>query len=285
MIRIRGRHSPSVAHTLVLMVWAVAGMVVCPAVVAAGENPLELATRSQVTPDGKVILSLTLTNRSSEPLFHLHPMFHFHHSMSPMPIIPRLGPGKSLTLENRKHPPVRQVGSYPLVAMVQFKESQKAAASRTSLHTDSFYFGQPRVSKVQGQIGAEVEEGASRVKILLKNPSNSFKNIRMMLLLPPELAAERFQGMKGFTLLSGEQKYFEVPVHQVGGLQGGVYPVHLLVEYGELLNHYSGSFTGEIDFGPVLGQGAFWPQMLVFLFLAVTLFLTLKKRFVPLKIR
>ena len=267
------------------MVWAVAGMVVCPADVAAGENPLELATRSQVTPDGKVILSLTLTNRSSEPLFHLHPMFHFHHSMSPMPIIPRLGPGKSLTLENRKHPPVRQVGSYPLVAMVQFKESQKAAASRTSLHTDSFYFGQPRVSKVQGQIGAEVEEGASRVKILLKNPSNSFKNIRMMLLLPPELAAERFQGMKGLTLRSGEQKYFEVPVHQVGGLQGGVYPVHLLVEYGEMLNHYSGNFTGEIDFGPVLGQGAFWPQMLVFLFLAVTLFLTLKKRFVPLKIR
>ena len=283
MICIPRRHSPGIAHPLALMVWAVAGMVVCSTDVAAGGNPLELSTRSQVTAEGQVILFLTLTNRGSEPLLHLHPMFHFHHSMSPMPMIHRLGPGKSLTLENKKHPPVRRVGSYPVVAMVQFKESEKAAASRTSLHTDSFYFGQPKVSKIEGQIGAEVEEGASRIKILLKNPSHSFKNIRMMLLLPPGLAAERFQRMQGLTLRSGEQKYFEVPVHQVGGLQGGVYPVHLLVEYGEMLNHYSGHFTGEINFGPVIGQGAFWPQMLVVLFLSVTLWLVFYRWFRTLK--
>ncbi|MCH7499403.1 MAG: hypothetical protein IH886_05255 [Nitrospinae bacterium] len=272
-------------QALAITVWAVAGMVVCSADVAARENLLELSTRSQVTAEGKVTLFLTLTNHSREPLFHLHPMFHFHHTRSPMPMIPRLGPGESLTLENKKHPPVRRVGSYPVVAMVQYQESEKAAAARTSLHTDSFYFEQPKVSKIEGKIGAEVEEGASRVKILLKNPSPSFKNVRMILLLPPGLVADRFQGMKGFTLLGGEEKYFEVPVHQVGGRKGGVYPIHLLVEYGEMLNHYSGEITGEINFGPVFGQGAFWPQMLVFLFLAVTLFLALQKRFAPLKFR
>ncbi len=263
---------------VVAIVWRASGLV-------AGDIPLELSTRSQVTAEGTVTLSLTLTNHSREPLFQLHPMFHFHHTRSPMPMIPRLGPGESLTLENKKHPPVRRVGSYPVVAMVQYQESEKTAAARTSLHTDSFYFEQPKVSKIEGKIGAEVEEGASRVKILLKNTSDSFKNVRMMLLLPPGLVADRFQGMKGFTLLGGEEKYFEVPVHQVGGQQGGVYPIHLLVEYGEMLNHYSGEITGEIYFGPVFGQGTFWPQMLVFLFLAVTLCLALQKRFAPLKIR
>lgn len=285
MIRIYHPHNASIAHALVLMIWAVTGVVVCSADVAARGNPLELSTRSQVTAEGQVTLSLTLTNHSREPLFHLHPMFHFHHTRSPMAMIPRLDPGESLTLENKKHPPVRLVGSYPVVVMVQYQESEKASVARTSLHTDSFYFEQPRVSKIEGKIGAEVEDGASRVKILLKNPSPSFKNIRMTLLLPPGLAADGFQGMKGFTLLASEEKYFEVPVHQVGGRQGGVYPVHLLVEYGEMLNHYSGEITGEIHFGPVFGQGAFWPQMLVFLFLAVTLFLALQKRFAPLKIR
>jgi hypothetical protein len=105
----------------------------------------------------------------------------------------------------------------------------------------------------------------------------------MMLLLPPELIADRFQGMMGLTLRGGEEKYFEVPVRKVSGPPGGVYPVHLLVEYGELLKHYSGDIPGQINFGPVIGQGDYWPQMLVFVFLAVTLGLVFYRRYSVLK--
>lgn len=250
---------------------------------SAGDTPLELSTKSQVSADGKVTIVLTLKNSGSQSLFHIHPMFHFHHSMSPMPMIHRLDPGESVTLENTKHPPVQIVGSYPVVAMASYKETEKARESRTSVHTDSFYFEMPMTSGVEGRISTEVNDDSSRVKILLKNPSSYFKNVRLMLLLPPELIADSFRGMKGFTLHGGEEKYFEVPVRKVSGLAGGVYPVHLLVEYGEMVKHYSGDIRGEINFGPVIGQGAFWPQMLVFAFLAVTLSLVFYRRFRILK--
>jgi len=270
-------------QVLAVIVGAVAGLVLSAPVLSAGEAPLELSTQSHVTGDGKVTIALTVKNPGSEPLFHIHPMFHFHHMMSHMPMIHRLDPGQSVTLENKKHPPVGSVGSYPVVAMVSYKEREKATESHTRVHTDSFYFEEPMASKIDGTIRVEANEETSRIKILLKNPSASFKNIRMMLLLPPELIADRFQGMKGLTLRSGEEKYFEVPVRKVSGLAGGVYPVHLLVEYGELLKHYSGDIPGQINFGPVIEQGDTWPQMLVFAFLAVTLSLVFYRRFKTLK--
>lgn len=270
-------------QVLAMVVWAVAGIVLSTSELLADENPLVLTTRSQVSSDGKVKIALTLKNPGRQPLFHIHPMFHFHHAMSPMPMINRLDPGESVTFENVKHPRVRSVGSYPVVAMVSYKETEKSRESRTSVHTDSFYFEEPKVSLIEGNLGVDADDHSSLVRVLLKNPSSSFKNVRLMLLLPPELIADRFQGMMGFTLRGGEEKYFEVPVRKVSGLAGGVYPVHLLVEYGELLQHYSGDIPGEIDFGPVIGQGSFWPQMLVFAFLAATLWLVFYRKFAALK--
>lgn len=270
-------------QALAIIAGAVAGIVLSAPDLFASEVPLELSTRSHVTGDGKVTIALTVKNPGREPLFHIHPMFHFHHMMSHMPMIHRLDPGQSVTLENKKHPPVGSVGSYPVVAMVSYKEREKTTESHTRVHTDSFYFEEPMASKIDGTIRVEANEETSRIKVLLKNPSASFKNIRMMLLLPPELIADRFQGMKGLTLRSGEEKYFEVPVRKVSGLAGGVYPVHLLVEYGELLKHYSGDIPGQINFGPVIEQGDPWPQMLVFAFLAVTLSLVFYRRFKALK--
>ncbi len=265
-------------QALQVVAWALAGIFLSAPGLWASETPLELSTRSQVSGDGKVTIALTLTNPGRQPLYHIHPMFHFHHTLSRMPMIHRLEPGQSVTLENTKHPPVRRVGSYPVVAMASYKETEKTPESHSSMHTSSFYFEEPRVSLIEGDIDVEVGEDSSRVMILLKNPSSSFKNIRMMLLLPPELTADSFQGMMGFTIRSGEEKYFEVPVRNVSGSLGGIYPVHLLVEYGEMLNHYSGDIRGEINFGPVVGKGAYWPQMLVFAFLAVTLWLAFYRR-------
>ncbi len=266
-----------------IIIWAVAGIVLFASELLADDNLLELSTRSLVSSDGKVTIALTLKNPGRQPLFHVHPMFHFHHTMSPMTMIHRLDPGQSITLENTKHPPVGMVGSYPVVAMVSYKETEQSKESRTSIHTDSFYYEEPKVSLIEGNLGVQADESSSLVRILLKNPSSSFKNVRMILLLPPELISERFQGIMGFTLRGGEEKYFDVPVRKVSGLAGGVYPVHLLVEYGELLRHYSGDIRGEINFGPVIVQGAFWPQLLVFAFLAVTLWLVFYRKFTSLK--
>ena len=276
-------HPFRLVHILAVLLGTVSGNVLFAPGLSASETSLHLSTRSHVAVDGAVTIALTLKNPGRQPLFHIHPMFHFHHTMSHMPMIHRLDPGQSVTLENAKHPAVRSVGSYPVVAMVSYKETEKTTESHTNVHTDSFYFEEPMASQIDGKIKVEVNEETSRVKILLKNPSSSFKNIRMMLLLPPELIADRFQGMMGLTLRGGEEKYFEVPVRKVSGLAGGVYPVHLLIEYGEMLKHYSGDIHGELDFGPVIGQGAFWPQMLVFAFLAVTLWLVFYRRFRTLK--
>jgi len=116
------------------------------------------------------------------------------------------------------------------------------------------------------------------VKVLLKNTSPALKNIRMMLLLPPELVAESFQGMMGFTLRGGEEKYFEVPVTKVAGRPGGTFPVHLMVEYGEMLKHYVRDIPGQINFGPVIGRASFWPQMLVFVFVLGSFLLWVRYR-------
>jgi hypothetical protein len=259
--------------------WAVVGIHLSAPALSASETPLDLSTKSHVNDDGKVTIALTLKNSGRQSLFHIHPMFHFHHTMSPMPMIDRLDPGQSVTLENKKHPDVWLVGSYPVVARVSYKETEKAEEFRTSMHIDSFYFEEPKVSQIEGDLVAEVGEDSSHFRISLKNPSPAFKNIRMMLLLPPELSADRFQGMKGFTMRAGEEKSFEVPVRKTSGPPGGVFPVHLLVEYGGMQRHYSGDIRGEINFGPMTGQGAFWPQMLVFVFLAGTLWLALSRRF------
>ncbi len=283
MNRVRLQISLSLFQIARIVVCAVAGIVLGIPGLSVGDTPLELSTQSQVSADGKVTIALTLKNPGRQPLFHIHPMFHFHHMMSHMPMIHRLAPGQSVTLENTKHPPVRRAGSYPVVAMVRYKESAKTAEFHTSVHTDSFYFEEPGVSLIVGHMGAEVGEDSSRVRVLLKNPSPSFKNVRMMLLLPPELTADRFKGVMGFTIRSGEEKYFEVPVRKVSGPPSGVYPVHLLVEYGEMTKHYSGDIRAEIDFGPVIGQSVFWPQMLVFVFLAVTLWLAFYRRYSALK--
>ena len=253
------------------------GLCLFPELASGGAAPLEISTATQVSDQGKVSIALTLRNTGTQPLFHVHPMFHFHHTMSRMPMIPKLQPQQSLTIENDQHPPVLRVGSYPVVAMVNYKNSLDEPHPVTAIHTNSFSYGQPMVSVIDGKIGGEVDRDQSFLKISLRNDSPSFKNIRMMLLLPPGLAAKNFNGLMGFTIRSGENKSFEVPVFQVGGRTGENYPVHLLVEYGEMLNHYSGEIRGHINFGP-WGSGAdLWPQMLVFVFLAVTLFLAFRR--------
>ena len=240
--------------------------------------PLQISTATQVSGEGEVSLALTLENTGTQPIFHIHPMFHFHHTMSHMPMIPKLEPQESLTIENGEHPPVLRVGSYPVVAVVNYKKSLEEPYPATEIHTDSFSYMKPMVSAIAGKIGSDMGQGQSFLNISLRNDSPSFKNIRMMLVLPPGLEAENFKGLMGFTIRSGEEKAFEVPVVQVGGLSVEKYPVHLLVEYGEMLNHYSGEIKGHIEFGPWLGGADAWPQMLVFVFLAITLFLAFRRK-------
>ena len=100
MSAIRHNNPFRFVQVLEVVAWTVAGIVLSAPGLMAGEIPLELSTRSQVSHDGHVALSLTLKNPNSQPLFYIHPMFHFHHTMSRMPMIHRLNPGQSVTLEN-----------------------------------------------------------------------------------------------------------------------------------------------------------------------------------------
>ena len=106
----------------------------------AWAKPLDVLIQNEVDDAGNVNLLLTLKNSGSRPIYHVRPMFHFHHSMSMMSKIMRLDPDQSITLENDKHPPVRRVGRYPLTAMVEFELQPNGGNKQSVLFTDSFFF-------------------------------------------------------------------------------------------------------------------------------------------------
>ena len=254
---------------------------VVPQPVLAHESPLSVTTKSQVDDEGRVTVFLTLKNSSSQTLFHIHPMFHFHHTNAMLPMIPKLLPGKSVTLENTDHPAVIRAGRYPLVVMASFKSQKGQSVPTTILHTDSFYYQEPVESVVDGRIESTVESGESFLNVLLQNNSQGLKNVRMMLLLPPGVIAENFKGMMGFTLRGGEKKSFQVPVEQTKGSLSGSYPVHLMIEYGEKLKHYTGEIRGRIQFGPVLNPDTLALHLAAIAVMSLALYWTYRYKWKP----
>ena len=221
-------------------------LVICPNI-ALGQ-PLKVSIESDVNEKGQVELNLTIENKGSYPVFHIHPMFHFHHSMSMMTKIRELGPGQKIILENDQHPPVLRVGTYPISAMIKYETVE--GNEKKILHSDSFYFKEPVQSQIWGSIQSSGGAKSSTLKIFLKNQSDSLKNIRMMLLLPPGMVAEKFNGVMGFTLTGKSTKSFEVRVQRGPNVDEDRFPVRLMVEYGEMLKHYSGEIKGFIQFSP-----------------------------------
>ena len=247
-------------------------------------QPIDLSIDSDVNEKGQVALALTLKNNSSQALFHIHPMFHFHHSMSMMTTIRELRPGQSITLENDKHPPVLRVGNYPITAMVNYKDQLAAGDTKTVLHTDSFYFKELLQSEVVGGIDSSGGSATSVLKIFLKNQSDSLKNIRMMLLLPPGMVAVNFNGIMGFTLRGDEKKTFEVTVQRNSNFDEDRFPVRLMVEYGEMLKHYSREIKGVIQFSPSWYSVKYLPHFSVLLLMGLLILgLYFKFYSVPLK--
>ncbi len=249
-----------------------------PQFVNAGEPPLQLSTKSQVDESGAVTVFLTLKNTADEPLFHIHPMFHFHHTNAMMPMIAKMQPGETVTLKNTKHPPVVRAGRYPLVAMAHYNTERTQSVPLTALHTDSFYYQEPVDSEVSGKIESVVASTGSFLKVLLENHSAALKNVRMMLLLPPGVNAESFKGMMGFTLRGGESKYFEVPLQRSAESPDGSYPVHLMIEYGEMLKHYTGEIRGKIQFGPLMDAQTLALHSLAIALMSLGLYFAYKRK-------
>ena len=216
----------------------------------AQAQPLVVSIHSEVDDAGNVKLALTLKNAGSRPIYHVHPMFHFHHSMSMMSKIMHLNPGQSITLKNDRHPPVMLVGRYPLTAMVEYWTLPDGGIKQSVLYTGSFFFKEPVESKVEGSLESATDSESSVLKVFLQNRSESLKNIRMMLLLPPGLETEEFKGVMGFTLRGGEKKNFTVRVFRRKNHGQDHFPVRLMIEYGEMLKHYSREINGTVRFSP-----------------------------------
>ncbi len=243
----------------------------------ANTAPLHISTQTQVSEEGKVHVFLTLENRSDRTLHHVHPMIHFHHTMAMLTHLRKLDPGQSITMKNSDHPPVRSVGRYPLIAMVHYRNQPSDKTSQSLIHTDSFYYREQVESQVAGKIESVEESGETRLKILLTNQSPALKNVRLMLLMPPGLVADTFKGMVGFTLRGGEQKLFEVPVERTPESHEVNYPVHLMIEYAEMLKHYTGEVRGELRFGPIWNAAFLGPHLLVLSLMSLALYLAYRK--------
>ena len=235
--------------------------------VVANEQPLVLFTNTSVTEDGKVRIHLTLKNSGQRTLYEIQPMIHFHHTMAMMSRIVQLEPGQKITLENNEHPQVLRSGRYPLVIMSQYKTNSRMKP-HTQIHTDSFFFREQVDSAIDGKITATLNGDESLLEILLKNNSDSFKNIRLMLLLPPGLMTEELGQMMGFTIRGGQEKNIKVAVKRKEGSPSSIYPIHLLIEYGEMLKHYTGNIGGEIDFRSMRERTAIIPALSAIIILA-----------------
>ena len=238
---------------------------------SAEAQPLEVSIQNKVDDAGNVKLVLTLNNTGSQPVYHVRPMFHFHHSMSRMSKILRLDPGQSITLENDKHPPVLRVGRYPLTAIVEYWTHPNSGTKQSVLVTDSFFFKEPVISKVEGRLESATDLDSSILKVFLQNRSESLKNIRMMLLLPPGIEAQDFSGTMGFTMYGGEAKNFELRVYRRKNQDQDRFPVRLMIEYGEMLKHYSEEINGTARFSPVWYSVKYMPHFTVLAFMALIL--------------
>jgi len=246
----------------------------------AAEELLNVDTFSHVSEIGEVGIALTIKNTTDRPLYHVQPIFHFHHSMHKMPPIQILQAGESFSQKTSSHPSVLRVGRYPIMTVVKYRLSRDEPFMRTQTHADSFYFNEPVVSVINGELTTHNRAEGHLLKVKLNNNSPSLKNIRVMLHLPPELIAKSFKGMMGFTMRPGEQKKFEIPVKKRPGKPGGDYPVHLMIEYAEMLKHYASVIPGEIHYSLSWKKGAKWAQLLVFIFLfgSIVWFLKNKSR-------
>jgi len=187
-------------------------------------------------------------------------------------MIVQLEPGQTIMLENDDHPSVLRSGRYPLVIMTQYK-TDLHIEPYTHIHTDSFYFRKEVESAIEGKIITTFNGDESLLDIFLKNNSDSFKNIRLMLLLPPGLVADKLAQMMGITIRGGQEKNIKVVVKLKNGSPHIIYPVHLLVEYGEMLNHYTGDISGEVDFRSIQERTAIIPALGAILFLIGAIFL------------
>jgi hypothetical protein len=234
-------------------------------------QPLEVSIQSEVDDFGNVKLALDLKNSGSKPVYHVRPMFHFHHSVSMMSKIMRLDPGQSIILENDKHPPVMRLGRYPLTAMVEYWTLPKSGKKRSILATDSFYFKEQVESKVGGRLESTTGLESSVLKVFLKNQSDSLKNIRMMLLLPPGIKTDDFSGVMGFTLHAREEKSFEVRVFRKDSYRQDRFPVRLMVEYAEMLKHYSNEISAIVRFSPSWYSVKYVPHFTVLALMALIL--------------
>ena len=108
-----------------------------------------------------------------------------------------------------------------------------------------------------------------------------------MLLLPPGLITDELGQMMGLTIRSGQEKNIKVGVKLKEESPAVIYPVHLLIEYGEMLNHYTGDISAEIDFRSIQERTAIIPGLGAIVLLAFALLLRsyMKKRNKPIPSR
>ena len=100
-----------------------------------------------------------------------------------------------------------------------------------------------------------------------------------MLLLPPGLVRDELGQMLALTIHGGQEKKIEVVVKRKKGSAAAIYLVHLLVEYAEMLNHYTGDISGEIDFRSAQERAAIIPALTAMVALiGFLLFLSYRKK-------
>lgn len=268
--------------TLPVLVFLMLFLFVSP---AKAQEGLDINSETSVSPSGEVRIVLNLKNISGQTLYSIHPMFHFHHTMEMGTMIKQLPAGESVKISTDRHPPVLLAGRYPLVVLLRYRTDNDENILQT--YTGSFHHKEALESVIDGEMEFEQEGEDARLKIHLNNHSNSMKNVRLMLILPPGLEADKFPGMMTLTLHSGEEVYFETDVQQNKSFQSlnGYYPIHLLLEYGEFLKHYTSEIQSNAYFNARFNLNRHWPHLFAMILFASGMLLFYRKRTINYKIK
>ncbi len=75
----------------------------------------------------------------------------------------------------------------------------------------------------------------------------------------------------GFTMRGGEAKNFEIRVFRRDNLERDRFPVRLMIEYGEMLKHYSSEINGTVRFSPVWYSMKYMPHFTVLALMSLIL--------------
>jgi len=200
----------------------------------AGIITIETQNSVEVTGD-QINVTVTTTNKGSEPALSLQPHLILLGKQQEGPVIPRLGPGQSGSFSFKMTLTGIKKGRHPLIVFVDFHDANQYPFSAFSGMT--FYFEKDvNADLVCTAKDASIKK-SGEVSFNIKNLVSETRKINATLILPKEFSTPRSKIEQ--ILGPRAEKLFSFQIMNFSALQGAAYPVFCFFEYDLNNIHYT----------------------------------------------